>query len=338
MPEYTFTPEVVRITVLVGVVLSMLVYERIQLTTGGAIVPAYLALALGRPVAVAVTLGIGHLTFVLVNRVIGRRRILYGRRKFEIEVLVGLGLVMVTALAARALGHLDPSLAGITGIGFLVPGIIAHDMARQRPGRTVLVVLATTAFLGVVAWLASVLLAIAPGAALDQPMHLASVTGYPREILLYAVALSVLVGMVVFSRLGLRSGGFVTGAYLALVGPRWSDLAFTAVVALVTWALVVHVLMPRLLLFGRRKLAAMLLVGSVVAWSVEIVMTALSQGDFIPWRGLTAATVVVPSLIANDAQRQGWERTVWGTTLTATGVYAGACLVAAATMTIGGLP
>lgn len=73
----------------------------------------------------------------------------------------------------------------------------------------------------------------------------------------------------------------------------------------------------------------MLLVGSVVAWATEITMTWLSHGDFVPWRGLTAATIMGPSLIANDVQRQGWERTVWGTGLTATGVYAGATLTAA---------
>ena len=135
MTEYAAAFDVVRVTLVVGVVLSMLVYERTQLTTGGAIVPAYLALSILRPLAVAVTIGFGYLTHLVVTKVIVPRRILFGRRRFEVEVLVGVSFVLLgSAVAARA-GTLDSHLTALAGIGFLVPGIIAHDMGRQRPGR-----------------------------------------------------------------------------------------------------------------------------------------------------------------------------------------------------------
>ena len=35
MHEYLFRPEVVRVALVVGVIVSMLFYERVQLTTGG---------------------------------------------------------------------------------------------------------------------------------------------------------------------------------------------------------------------------------------------------------------------------------------------------------------
>ena len=62
-----FSPEVMRITLVVGVILGMLFYERFQLTTGGAIVPPYLALAVASPLSVVVTTlttpgGTPHLT------------------------------------------------------------------------------------------------------------------------------------------------------------------------------------------------------------------------------------------------------------------------------------
>jgi poly-gamma-glutamate biosynthesis protein PgsC/CapC len=147
--EYLFRPEVVRVALVVGVIVSMLFYERVQLTTGGAIVPAYLALHLPRPLFVATTVVAAYGTYLVVNRALARRVILYGRRKFEVEVLVGLALVMVLTLTADRLAPLDPVLLGLAGIGFLIPGILAHDMARQRPGKTVVAVLGTTAILGV---------------------------------------------------------------------------------------------------------------------------------------------------------------------------------------------
>jgi len=335
MPEYAVGPDVVRVTLIVGVVFSMVVYERMQLTTGGAIVPAYLAMAVFRPVAVVATVLIGLATYAVVAKGIGRRWILYGRTKFEVEVLVGIAFILMSTVLAGLAGRADPALAGLAGIGFLVPGIIAHDMSRQRPGRTVAALLLTSAVLATFMWLYASILSLTPFGGPGAVEDLASVLGYPREFLLLAVATSVLVGMVVFAKLGIRSGGFITGAYVALVSPRWWDLAFSAIVAFIVWAIVVHVLMPRLLVFGRRKLSTMILVSGLVAWPVELLLRSVSHGDYVPWRGLTIATLMVPALIANDAQRQGWERTAFGVGLTCTGVLAVANLGGALTSWLG---
>jgi hypothetical protein len=128
-------------------------------------------------------------------------------------------------------------------------------------------------------------------------------------------------GMLVFSRIGLRSGGFITGAYLALIAPRWQDLLFTAVVAVATWLVVVRLLMPNLLLFGRRKLSTMVLVGAILGWAAQLAVSTATGGVHHPWPGFTVITLMIPALLANDAQRQGWERTVWGTGLTALGTF-----------------
>jgi poly-gamma-glutamate biosynthesis protein PgsC/CapC len=336
MPDYGLTTEVVRVALVAGVIVSMLFYERVHLTTGGAIVPAYLALALVRPVAVVTTVGAGFGAFVLVHKVVARHRIIYGRRRFELEVLVGLGLILMGTAAAHALGRLDPLFYGVAGIGFLIPGIIAHDMGRQGPQRTVQAVVVTTALLGVFVFVLATLMSILPGGHPKNAIELSSRLGYPREMLLLAVALSVLMGMFLHSRFGLRSGGFITGAYLALVSPRWGDIVFALTVAFATWWVVTRLLMPRLLLFGRRKLSTMILVGAIIGWSAELAILWLTHRDYAPWLGLTVATLLVPALIANDAERQGWERTLWGTTMSGVGVFAGTNLLAAAAIA-GGL-
>jgi poly-gamma-glutamate biosynthesis protein PgsC/CapC len=329
MIEQLQSPDVVRLTIVVGVMISVIFYERAQLTTGGAIVPAYLALSVTRPLAILVTVVAGYATHLVVRDVISSRRILYGRAKFEAEVLVGLAIIMSCTIGAHLAGQLDPALIALAGIGFLVPGIIAHDMGRQRPSRTIIAITATTAILTVFAFVVSSLLAVLPGAKPTEVAQLSSTSGYPRELLIVAVALSVLAGMLLHRQLGLRSGGFITGAYLAMVSPRWGDILFTIAVALTTWFIVVRLMMPRLLLFGRRKVSAMILVGALVGWSAELAIRALTHGAYTPWLGLTVATLVVPALIANDAQRQGWERTVWGTALAGIGVYAATNLIAA---------
>lgn len=335
MHEYFFRPEVVRVALVVGVVVSILFYERVQLTTGGAIVPAYLAMFLPAPVYIITTIGAGYLTYVIVNRVIGSRRILYGRRKFEVEMLVGLGLVAVGTVLALVVGGANPLLAGLSGIGFLVPGVLAHDMFRQKPRKTIIAVLVTTGIVAAIMFVFASLLEISPAAGRFELAPFDDRFGYPIQLLLVGVGASVVIGMLTFSRLGLRSGGFVSGAYLALLLVRPLDLLFAAVVAALTYVVVVHLVMPNLLIFGRRKLSAMVLVGAVLAWTAEVVVVAATGGAFTPWAGFTLMTLMVPALLANDMQRQGVERTIWGVTITTVGVFGTLNLLAAGVVALG---
>jgi poly-gamma-glutamate biosynthesis protein PgsC/CapC len=121
--------------------------------------------------------------------------------------------------------------------------------------------------------------------------------------------------MVLFHRLGLRSGGFVTAAYLAAVAFDPRDLLFTAAVAGTTYVVVARVMGARLMLFGRRKVAMMMLVATSLAWAAESALIFASGGQYHPWQGFSAIALMIPGLLANDAERQGPERTLWGAAL-----------------------
>jgi hypothetical protein len=207
-------------------------------------------------------------------------------------------------------------------------------MSRQGTERTALAIAGTTAILAAFLYTYLTLLPLT-GADVAPPPVLASVLGYDRRLLLVAVAISVLLGMMLFARLGIRSGGFITAAYVAFLLPRWWDLAFILGVSVLTWLVVTKLLMPRLLLFGRRKLSTMVLFGALIGWTAEVVARTVTDGLWEPARGLTVMTVMLPALIANDAQRQGWERTGWGVTLGTLGVYAGTNLIAAGVLGVG---
>lgn len=318
MHEYPYPYEIVRVALIMGVVVSIVFYERVQLTTGGAIVPAYLTLFLPRPLFILVTVGFGYLTYLVVNRGIGRRVILYGRRKFEVELLVGLALIGVGTLVALRLQPVDDNFAALLGIGFLVPGVLAHDMARQRPSRTVIALAATVTILVLIMFVFVSVLRLSPADGYDKLQTIAA-AGYAPDLLLVGVIVSVVSGLVVFATLGLRAGGFVTAAYLALAFNRPWDILFSVAVAGVTWVVVTKLIMPNLLIFGRRKLSTMLLVGGLLAWVSEVVVRGLT--GYHPWVGFSLITLVIPALLANDAQRQGVERTLWGTAISSLAVY-----------------
>lgn len=334
MNEYLYSPDVVRVTLVMGVITSMLFYERLHLTTGGAIVPAYLALGLQAPLTVATTVLAGFATHAVVEKVITKKRILYGRRKFEIEVLVGLAFVGVVFLVRLLVDDLTSWDVTVSTIGFLVPGIIAHDMTRQGPDRTVIAIASTALILATFLYVYVMVLPLA-GADVAPPQTLAPLLGYDRRLILIAVTASVLIGMLAFSKVGLRSGGFITAAYVAFMLPRWWDVAYLAVVSVLTWFVVVKVIMPRLMLFGRRKLSVMVLFGALIGWTLELAARYLTDGLWEPARGLTVMTVMLPALIANDVHRQGWEKTGWGVSMATVGVYGVTNVVAALLLATG---
>lgn len=334
MIDYLFSGEIVRVMLVVGVVVSVLFYERVQLTTGGAIVPAYLALALPRPLTILITLAAGYATYLVVNKLLARRWILYGRRKFEIELLVGLLFVGIATGIGSAIGGIDGFDLQLAAVGFLIPGIIAHDMFRQSPKKTFIALGGTIAILGAFLLVFTTVLALL-GADVGPSAPVVADFGFDVRLLLLACAIAVLGAIFVFDRLGLRSGGFISSVCIALLAPRWIDIVFIAVVAVVTWLIVVKLLMPRLLLFGRRKLSTMILVAAIVGWTLEVVLVLATSGAYQPGAGLVVKTLMVPALIANDAQRQGWPRTALGVSITSVGVYGAVNLLGAGLLALG---
>lgn len=110
-----------------GLVMSLLFSELFGLAAGGMVVPGYVALYLGQPVSVAITLLAGWLTFVVIQG-LSSVVILYGRRRTALTILVG---YMVGAGVRMALGQLGAGGPEMDVIGFIVPGLIALWIARQ---------------------------------------------------------------------------------------------------------------------------------------------------------------------------------------------------------------
>lgn len=116
-------------TLLVGLVLALLWAELTDISPGGIIVPGYVALYLGQPLRVAATLAAALLT-VAVYRLLVRRLILFGRRRFALMVLVGALLSQAWFLA---LPRLAAAPLELRVIGWVIPGILASSLVRQKP-------------------------------------------------------------------------------------------------------------------------------------------------------------------------------------------------------------
>lgn len=124
----------------VGVILSLIFAEKFGINPAGLVVPGYLALIFDQPIMLLSVLIISCLTYFIVNNGISKWVILYGRRKFAAMILTGMVLKFIFDL----IYPLTPfDMVEVSGIGVVIPGIIANTVQKQG----VVITLSTTMLL-----------------------------------------------------------------------------------------------------------------------------------------------------------------------------------------------
>ena len=119
-------------TFFIGLVVSLAVVEVFGVWPGGIIVPAYLALHLDRPCRVGVTLAAALLALALY-KLASRYFLLFGKRRFVIMLLLG-GVLFQAAMLIFPRVFAFP--AELRVIGWVVPGLLANNLERQKPALT----------------------------------------------------------------------------------------------------------------------------------------------------------------------------------------------------------
>jgi len=114
-------------TLPIGVAVSLLLVEITGLSAGGIITPAYVALVLDDPLALALLFAASFATWLLV-KFLTRTLFLFGSRRFSVSVLIGVALSSAIYGVQSVLGQQGPEWAVF---GFVIPGLIAHQFLRQ---------------------------------------------------------------------------------------------------------------------------------------------------------------------------------------------------------------
>lgn len=118
-------------TIAMSVVLGFLFSEFLGTATGGLVSAGYLAFFMGSPLRIVSTLAVSVL-ICLITRILQKRIIIYGRRRFMTVVLLSIVLTWAVEQMTRS-GLVGPD---IRMVGFIIPGLIANDMLRQGVVRT----------------------------------------------------------------------------------------------------------------------------------------------------------------------------------------------------------
>ena len=123
----------------IGLIIGFLFYEIVGVSPGGVIAPAYFALFIHQPGKIAVTVLIAVLVWLAVL-FLSRWLIIYGRRKLLIALILGFLLKLFFEFKLQPLTGFQIDLQSI---GYIIPGLIANEMVRQKA-------LPTLAALGIV--------------------------------------------------------------------------------------------------------------------------------------------------------------------------------------------
>lgn len=315
---YFFDVELVRLALLVSVVVSLLAYKKFGVTTGAMIVPGYMASFMHRPGQIAATFLLAFGVYIVVYQQIRPRLMVWGRKLLEIEIFVGLLFQIIYFGLLLLIMDDIPQLSLFVSVGFLIPALIAHDMGRQGVRTTITTIILSSALVFGLVYLVELLRTglITSGILADLSLvRQTTPFAFPSRLLLVAIGLSCAISWAwyrgaFFGLQGLRTGGFVTPAYLALFLLRPGDLLFIAVCGALTYLIVAYWLMPNTLIFGRSKVVAMIVVGIIITWAAEVVL-GLAIG-YAPWSQFSAVGAIIVSLLANDAERQGPRNTFIG--------------------------
>ncbi len=109
--------------VIIGILIAVIYSEITGLSTGGMVAPVYFALSLTDPLRIAYTLLIILAVYGL-DKLLGRWLILYGRRLFAVNVVLGFLLTWLIGITG-----LLPM--GVRVIGYIVPALMVRDLERQ---------------------------------------------------------------------------------------------------------------------------------------------------------------------------------------------------------------
>ena len=320
MHDYLFTTEVVRFAFMLGVAVSMLLYERRHLTTGSIVVPGYIATFIAMPFTILATFLNAFISYWLINKVLRKWFLLYGRTKFTVLASTSI-LIQTLMLKFSPVGSWlwEDDFKLLVGVGYVVPALIAHDMGRQGIKKTIKSVM--LAGLIVAAPIGLALLVHLPGVNDLAPLRGGFDSAVDVPWIPIAVLFSAAAAWGVARHMGLRSGGFMGAAFIAiLLGDPW-QVAVAACISAATYLLVKRLLMNSMILFGRRKFSAMLLVSASLSWSLLWLGThifAIGIQTHMDTGSLALTPLIVPGLLANDAQRTSPLRVLAGTALATT--------------------
>lgn len=120
------------------------------------------------------------------------------------------------------------------------------------------------------------------------------------------VILGVVLSLIYYELTDISPGGIIVPGYIALYLDQPPRIIATLLLSLIS-LMIVNIISNHTILYGRRKFGLLILISFIVKFLVQ------SSISFLPLQALLKATsigYIIPSIIAQDVDRQGLLKTV----------------------------
>lgn len=115
-------------TLFIGLIIGILYYELVGISPGGVVPPAYFSLYIFYPHHILLTICIATIVFFAINY-LSSTTILFGKRRLLIAIIIGF---CVKYLLEALILKLDYPNYEIHFIGYIIPGLIANEIQKQK--------------------------------------------------------------------------------------------------------------------------------------------------------------------------------------------------------------
>ena len=115
-------------SLIIGVIGTLLFVETFGITPGGIIVASYLALVFDSPITMVLIFLVSFITCGIVNYILPKFVILYGRRRFLAMLFVSMLLNILITTVNASMGN---ALDALSAIRIVIPGLIANAYYKQ---------------------------------------------------------------------------------------------------------------------------------------------------------------------------------------------------------------
>ncbi len=115
-------------TLFIGLILGIIYYELVGISPGGVVAPAYFSLYIFYPHYILLTICIAIIVFFIIN-FLSSVTILFGKRRLLIAIITGF---CIKYLLESLILNLNYPNYDIHFIGYIIPGLIANEIQKQK--------------------------------------------------------------------------------------------------------------------------------------------------------------------------------------------------------------
>lgn len=307
--------DLMRMTLIVGVVIAAVIYQKTRLLSGGLMTGAYLALLISKGDAGDI-LGWAILTVITfaVIKLVTHLLALPKAWILAIAIVTSAVLHGISVLLSGGKGGNDSIFLGglevvLAGGMYLTPGLTAYDLARQGWLKTLGVLAAITGItLGITLGVASLANLAGPSMPLTTP------TSVFYTDMSFPVVMVICIATAEVMRLafGLGSGGIIGAVFFVelLVGNLWS---FVVIIALVAITVIITRYSNKVLVMTpRQSFQFTFILGSLIAWIGLTLGSQLGLEPALQANSYALEPLLAVGLISTDVVRFGTGKTVLG--------------------------